>query len=88
MDSGKQERRILQASCAAVRDLDFALKALETEFSRCVSLLLLLFSREVVLDSFVTPWPVARLLCPWDFPRENTGVGCHFLLQGIFPTQG
>ena len=29
-----------------------------------------------------------RLLRPWDFPGENTGVGCHFLLQGIFPTQG
>ena len=26
--------------------------------------------------------------CPWDFPSKNTGVGCHFLLQGIFPTQG
>ena len=25
--------------------------------------------------------------CPWDFPGKNTGVGCHFLLQGIFPTQ-
>ena len=29
-----------------------------------------------------------RLLCPWNFPSKNTGVGCHFLLQGIFPTQG
>ena len=29
-----------------------------------------------------------RLPCPWDFPGRNTGVGCHFLLQGIFPTQG
>ena len=29
-----------------------------------------------------------RLLCPWDFPAKNAGVGCHFLLQGIFPTQG
>ena len=32
-------------------------------------------------------WPhglqPARLLCPWDFPGKNTGVGCHFLLQGI-----
>ena len=36
-----------------------------------------------------TPWTVAcRLLCPWDFPGKNTGVGCHALLQGIFPTQG
>ena len=29
-----------------------------------------------------------RLLCPWDFPGKNTGVGCHFLLHRIFPTQG
>ena len=28
------------------------------------------------------------LLHPWDFPGKNTGVGCHFLLQGTFPTQG
>ena len=25
--------------------------------------------------------------CPWDSPGKNTGVGCHFLLKGIFPTQ-
>ena len=24
----------------------------------------------------------------WDCPSKNTGVGCHFLLQGLFPTQG
>ena len=30
------------------------------------------------------PW----LLCPWDSPGKNTGVGCHALLQGIFLTQG
>ena len=29
-----------------------------------------------------------RLLCPWDSPGKNTGVGCHALLQGIFQTQG
>ena len=28
-----------------------------------------------------------RLFCPWDYPGKNTGVGCYFLLQGIFPTQ-
>ena len=28
----------------------------------------------------------ARVLCPWNFPSKNTGVGCHFLLQGIFLT--
>ena len=38
---------------------------------------------------FATPWTIApRLLCPWDSPCKNTGVGCHALLQGIFLTQG
>ena len=32
-------------------------------------------------------WP-CRLLCPWDSPGKDTGVGCHFLLQGIFLVQG
>ena len=26
--------------------------------------------------------------CPWDSPGRNTGVGCHFFLQGVFLTQG
>ena len=30
----------------------------------------------------------ARLLHPWESPSKSTGVGCQFLLQGIFPTQG
>ena len=29
-----------------------------------------------------------RLLHPWDFPGKSTGMDCHFLLQGIFLTQG
>ena len=37
-------------------------------------------------------WPhglqTSRLLSPWNFPRKNIGVGCHSLLQGIFPVQG
>ena len=37
----------------------------------------------------VLSWTVAaRLLCPWGFSGKNTGVGCHFLSQGIFLTQG
>ena len=35
---------------------------------------------------FVTTCTVpTRLLCPWDSPVKNTGVGCHFLLQGSNP---
>ena len=32
-------------------------------------------------------WPT-RLLCPWNFPGKNTGMGCHFFLHWILPTQG
>ena len=43
----------------------------------------------IVSRSFATPWMwPAKPLCPWDFPGKNTGVGCHFLLQGIFLIQG
>ena len=46
-------------------------------------------SHTVVSDSlrFHGLQPVL-LLCPWDSPGKSTRVGCHFLLQGIFPTQG
>ena len=38
---------------------------------------------------FATPWTVAhRLLGPRDFPDQNTGMSCRFLLQGVFPIQG
>ena len=36
---------------------------------------------------FVTPWTVACQM-PLESPGQNTGVGSHSLLQGIFPTQG
>ena len=47
----------------------------------------------LVIKSSPTLWQLhglqpTRLLCPWDFPGKNTGVGYHFLLQGIFLTQG
>ena len=32
-------------------------------------------------------YPV-RLLCSWNSPGKNTGVGSHSLLQEMFPTQG
>ena len=47
-----------------------------------------MFNHLVMSDSLQPHglWP-ASLLCPWDFPGKNPGVGCHFLLQGIFLTQ-
>ena len=48
-----------------------------------------MLSRFSYAQLFVTPWTVVhQSVLPWDFPGKNTGVGCHFLLQGIFLTQG
>ena len=43
-----------------------------------------------VVSDFLQPHGLqpARLHCHWDFLGKNTGVDCHFLLQGIFLTQG
>ena len=46
-----------------------------------------------VVSDPATPWTgPTKLLCPWNFPGKDTsleiGMGCHFLFQGIFPTQG
>ena len=51
------------------------------------------FVRATLVQSCLTlfdpmDYSPSRLLCPWDSPGKNTGVVCHFLLQGIFPIQG
>ena len=57
--------------------------------SICLSILVL-----SCVQFFATPWTVVCQAPPsMGFPiarisGKNTGVGCHFLLQGIFPTQG
>ena len=38
-----------------------------------------------VMSNFLQPH---GLYSPWNSPGQNTGLSCHFLLQGIFPTQG
>ena len=56
----------------------------EGGLGECVLLLCTLVS-----DSL---WPQglqpARLLCPWAYPGKSTRVGCHALLQRVFPPQG
>ena len=39
--------------------------------------------------TLVPPWTLAlQAVSPWDSPGKNTEVGCHFILQGLFLTQG
>ena len=52
-------------------------------------LLLSLLSHYSRVRLFATPWTVAHQAPPsMRFSRQEYGVGCHFLLQGIFTTQG
>ena len=55
----------------------------------CIHIHVCLLSHSLVSNSLQPSelWPT-RLLCPFDFPCKNTGVGYHSLLQGIFPAQG
>ena len=57
-----------------------------TKSGRGSGMLSNLLSCSVVSDSL---WPLGsnRLLYPWNYPKRNTGVGCHFWLQGIFLNQ-
>ena len=47
-----------------------------------------MLSRFSHVQLFASPWTIARQSPLSDSPGKNTGVGCHALLQGIFPTQG
>ena len=68
------------------KEVDTLLLNLNLPLSTCVCAVLSSFHRVGLL------WPCGlwptRLFCPWGSPGKNTGVGCHALLQGIFPTQG
>ena len=64
---------------------------IKIEFCLVVLFFVCVLSHSDMSNTFAIPWTVdpkaTRLLYPCNFPGKNTGVGCHFLLQGIFPTQ-
>ena len=61
---------------------------IRTFVNKVISLLFNTLSMFVQL--LVIPWTITRQapLSMGFFPGKNVGVGCHTLLQGIFPTQG
>ena len=59
---------------------------LEMDPVSATMLLLLVSQLWLTLCSSMVCSP-SPLLCPWNFPGKNTGVGCQSLLQGIFLTQ-
>ena len=62
----------------------------ETRYKTRHSVFECVCSVALVMSASLQPYRLqpTRLLCPWDFPGKNTGMGCHALLQGIFLTQG
>ena len=55
----------------------------------CVCVCVCVFNHFSRVQLFVTPWTAAcQASLSWDSPGKSTGDGCHFLLQGIFLTQG
>ena len=70
-------KKVLKSSFPGSGTLFCSWLCLQQRHHTCPSACML--SCSVVFDS-VTPWTVAhKLLCPWNFPGKNTGVGCHFL---------
>ena len=77
--------KILQASLQHCVSSELA--NVQTGFRKSYCLCCLVTKSCLTLLQPAALWPT-RLLCPWDFPGKNTGVGCHFLFQGIFLTWG
>ena len=72
-------------------------KMMHNYYKRCSCFFIIYKSTESVKVLVVQSCPTlcdpmdckpARLLCPWDSPGKNTGVGCHALLQGGLPHPG
>ena len=73
--------------------LSFKYYIIHITAKECCTLYIIRFLCAVIrcLVIFDSLWPhgePTRLFCPWNFPGKNTGVDCHFLLQGILLTQG
>ena len=93
-DCSHEIRRWLLLGRKAMTNLDSVLKSRDIILPTKVCVVkAIVFSVKVKVKSlshvqlFATPWTVAHQAPPsMDSPGKNTGVGCHFLLQGIFLT--
>ena len=76
--------------CACVCEIAVCVCMCVCEIALCVCVCVCVCVCAVapVVSNSLPPYGPSRLLCPWDSPGKNTGVGFHALLQGIFPTQG
>ena len=81
MQEGKKESEVAQSCVTLCVPMDCSLPGSSSSIhgifqARVLVWVAIAFSRRLLL------------LLPWDFPGKSTGVGCHCLLQEIFPIQG
>ena len=96
-DCNHEIKRCLLLGRKAMTNLDSILKSRGITLLTAVHLDKLWFFQWSCLDvsaqslqlylTLCDPMDCRPVLCPWNSPGKNTGVGCHFLLQEIFPTQ-
>ena len=76
--------------CSRLSQIYHCLTADFLPFSVCVCVCVCVCVSHSIMSDSLRPHELqpTRLFCPWNSPGKNTGMGCHSLLQGIFPTQG
>ena len=82
---GVSENSNLQFWLSAIIHRFFYKNVLDNILLACVCMFLAQLCPTLCNPTDLQP---TRLLCPWSSPGKNTGVGCHSLLQRLFPTQG
>ena len=65
----------------------YGLNCVPTKIHVCVCVCVCAHRCLVMSDSLATPWPVAlQVPLSMEFSRQEYRRGCHFLLQGVFPS--
>ena len=87
--SRKTERVRLRAQNGKLRCCTVKILRLLNVLTYCCSCFMVVVKSLSPVQLFATPWTIARWApLSMGFSRQDTGMGCHFLPQGIFPSQG
>ena len=80
---------IISLGTVSLRFIRIAARIWNSFLSLCVCVCVCVCELLSCVLLFATPWTIAHQAPPsMEFPRQDTGVCCYFLFQGIFPTQG
>uniref|UniRef100_A0AAA9RVS2 BRCA1-associated protein n=1 Tax=Bos taurus TaxID=9913 RepID=A0AAA9RVS2_BOVIN len=90
--ASKTDGKLVQYECEGDTCQEEKIDALQLEYSYLLTSQLesqrIYWENKIVRIEKDTAEEPTKILYPWNFPGKNTGVGCHFLCQRIFPIQG